>query len=253
MKMRFFTIPMQDSGGATGELNGFLSNHRILTIERHFVADGTNSAWAICVNYLDSAERAAADKRGGGGGRVDYRELLSDSDFAVFAKLRSLRKTLAEQDGVPAYALFTNEQLADMVRKKVTSLNALEQISGVGPARYEEVWRGVPRNLESPGSDGRESRRMVSGPLETDAHQPGGRRGPCEPRGGDLPGRTRKTPSRRCGRILEPAGSEPRRPPSRDPGRVDPGGAGSPVSDPRSQAADRSTPRAFASGCCTTP
>ncbi len=68
MKMRFFTIPIQDSGGATGELNGFLSNHRILTIERHFVADGANSAWAICVNYLDSAERVAADKLIGLGG-----------------------------------------------------------------------------------------------------------------------------------------------------------------------------------------
>jgi superfamily II DNA helicase RecQ len=139
MKMRFFMIPIQDSAGATGELNGFLSNHRILAIERHFVADGTNSAWAICVNYLDSVERVVGDKRAGSGsGRVDYREILSDLDFAVFAKLRALRKTLAEQDGVPAYALFTNEQLADMVRKKVTSLNALEQISGVGPARSKK-------------------------------------------------------------------------------------------------------------------
>jgi superfamily II DNA helicase RecQ len=137
MKMRFFTIPIQDSGNVTGELNGFLSNHRVLTIERHFVADGGNSAWAICVNYLDSPERVTGDKRGGGG-RIDYREVLNDSDFAVFAKLRSLRKTLAERDGVPAYALFTNEQLADMVRKKVASLNALEQISGVGPARTKK-------------------------------------------------------------------------------------------------------------------
>ena len=135
MKMRFFTIPIQDSANATGELNGFLSYHRILAIERHFVADGTNSAWAICVNDLDSAQRSAGDKRGGSGGRVDYSEILSDSDFTLFAKLRRLRKTLADRDGVPAYALFTNERLADMVRKKVTSPNALERISGVRPAR----------------------------------------------------------------------------------------------------------------------
>jgi superfamily II DNA helicase RecQ len=135
MKMRFFAIPIHASMDASGELNGLLSNHRILTIERHFVADGTNSLWAICVNYLDSAHRPAAERSGG---RIDYREVLSDSDFAVFAKLRALRKTLAEQDGVPAYALFTNEQLADMVRRKVTTLNALEQISGVGPARTKK-------------------------------------------------------------------------------------------------------------------
>jgi hypothetical protein len=73
--MRFFTIPIQDIGNAPGELNGFLSNHRILTIERHFVADGGNSAWAICVNCLDSPERVSGDKRGGGG-RGEYREVL---------------------------------------------------------------------------------------------------------------------------------------------------------------------------------
>jgi superfamily II DNA helicase RecQ len=135
MKMRFFLIPVQESDRAAGELNGFLSNHRILSVERHFVADGSNSVWAICVNYLDSAERSGSQKSGG---RVDYREVLSDADFTVFAKLRSLRKTLAERDGVPAYALFTNEQLADMVRQKATSMTALEQISGVGPARTKK-------------------------------------------------------------------------------------------------------------------
>jgi len=133
--MRFFTIPIQESTEAAGELNGFLSNHRVLTIERHFVTDGGNSVWAICVNYLGSADRPGAEKRGG---RIDYRDVLNDADFAVFAKLRSLRKTLAEQDGVPAYALFTNEQLADMVRKKVTTIKAMEQISGVGPARTKK-------------------------------------------------------------------------------------------------------------------
>ncbi len=97
--------------------------------------DGSNSAWAICVSYLDSAERPVAEKRSG---RVDYREVLCDADFTVFAKLRSLRKTLAEQEGVPAYALFTNEQLADMVRQKITSMKALEQISGVGLARAKK-------------------------------------------------------------------------------------------------------------------
>ncbi len=133
--MRFFMIPLQEMRRAADELNGFLSNHRILSVERHFVPDGINSAWAICVTYLPSSERPAGEKPAG---RVDYREVLSDADFQVFARLRSLRKTLAEQEGVPAYALFTNEQLADMVRQKVTSVSALEQINGVGPARTKK-------------------------------------------------------------------------------------------------------------------
>jgi len=34
MGLRFFTIPIQDSGASEGELNGFLSSHKVLAIER---------------------------------------------------------------------------------------------------------------------------------------------------------------------------------------------------------------------------
>jgi superfamily II DNA helicase RecQ len=69
---------------------------------------------------------------------VDYREVLSAAEFQVYAHLRALRKTLADRDGVPAYALFTNDQLAAMVRQRVDSAAALGRIDGVGPARVEK-------------------------------------------------------------------------------------------------------------------
>ncbi len=158
MKLRFFTVRMQDVGQEAEELNAFLSSHRILSVERHFVADGGNSAWAICVSYLSTAGRPAPEKRG----RLDYREILSEPDFAIFAKLRSLRKTLAEKEGVPAYALFTNEQLAEMVRRRVISLNALEKIEGVGPARCEKYGASFLEVLkaELPVEAGRDGQRV---------------------------------------------------------------------------------------------
>ena len=39
---------------------------------------------------------------------------------------------------MPAYALFTNEQLAEMVKRRVSSLNAMKEIEGVGDARIEK-------------------------------------------------------------------------------------------------------------------
>ncbi len=98
--------------------------------------DGANSVWAICVSYLGDANRqlAAGAKRP----KVDYREVLSEADFAVFAKLRNLRKELAEREGIPAYALFTNEQLAEMVQRRVGSLTAMKEIEGVGDSRIEK-------------------------------------------------------------------------------------------------------------------
>ena len=95
MQLKAFTIPIHDAGGALEEVNTFLRAHRILSVDRHFVQDGANSVWAICVSYLGDANRplAAGAKRP----KVDYREVLSEADFAVFAKLRNLRKELAEK------------------------------------------------------------------------------------------------------------------------------------------------------------
>ena len=117
------------------EVNAFLRAHRILSADRHFVQDGANSFWAICVSYLGDANRPLAP---GKRSKVDYREVLSEADFAVFAKLRNLRKELAEKEGVPAYALFTNEQLAEMVQRRARSLTAMKEIEGVGDARIEK-------------------------------------------------------------------------------------------------------------------
>ena len=157
MRLRFFTVPVCDPSAAQDEVNRFLASHRVLSVDRELVSDGAGSVWALCVAYVDGEKQpvlAAAGRKG----RVDYRELLPESEFAVFARLRSLRKTLAEKEGVPAYALFTNEQLAAMVTGRVTTAAALEAIDGVGPARLEKygeaflaILKGAIPVLDSPG------------------------------------------------------------------------------------------------------
>jgi superfamily II DNA helicase RecQ len=145
MQLSFFTIPVYGSGEAAKELNGFLTGHRVLAIERHLVQDGANSAWAVCVSFESSGEgRPQAGKRG----KVDYREVLNEQDFAVFARLRSLRKELADREGVPAYALFTNEQLSEMVQRRVQTQAALREIPGIGENRVDKYGESFLRLLE---------------------------------------------------------------------------------------------------------
>lgn len=134
MKIKFFSIPANDSEAAQKELNTFLSGHRIAAVEKNFVTDGGHSFWAICVSYLDKDKSSPIM----GKTKVDYREVLEEKEFAVFVKLRNLRKTLAEKEGVPAYALFTNEQLAHMVRHRVGTLAGLSEIDGVGKSRLDK-------------------------------------------------------------------------------------------------------------------
>jgi superfamily II DNA helicase RecQ len=138
MQLRFFTIAIHGGEDAEVALNRFLAGHRILAIDRQFVSNGPNSAWSICVSFDDgligSPIRASIGKRG----KVDFKDVLGEAEFAVFARLRALRKERADAEGVPAYALFTNEQLAEMVQRRVTSTVALREIPGVGEARVEK-------------------------------------------------------------------------------------------------------------------
>ncbi|MDG4596605.1 MAG: HRDC domain-containing protein [Candidatus Contendobacter sp.] len=144
MHLRFFTIPIHGGDAVAAELNRFLGAHRILTIDRSLVQDGANSAWALCVSFEPAADPSQPSKRGG---KVDYREVLNEQDFAVFARLRTLRKELADGEGIPAYAVLTNEQLAEIVQRRVQSAAALREIAGVGEARVEKYGEAFLRLL----------------------------------------------------------------------------------------------------------
>ncbi len=138
MRLHFVTVPIHGSEAAEEDLNQFLATHRVIAVDRQLVVDGPRSAWAICVTYVVAGASDAADANKK---RVDYREVLPDAEFQAFAKLRDLRKQIAEREGVPPYALFTNEQLAEMVRRRARAVADLGRIDGVGPARIEKYGR----------------------------------------------------------------------------------------------------------------
>jgi superfamily II DNA helicase RecQ len=138
MKLQFFAIPAKWPEDAQQMLNAFCAQHRVTTLEKHFVDLGTESYWSICVTFIDGINQTipagAANRRD----RIDYREVLGEQDFVIYAQLRNLRKSLSEQEGIPAYALFTNEQLAEMVTRRVRVESELANIEGVGKARLEK-------------------------------------------------------------------------------------------------------------------
>lgn len=144
MRMHFLSIPVFDSSAAEAELNRFFASHRVVAIDRQFVADGARSAWAVCVSYIEGAAAAAPERAADPVKKkpVDYREVLSPEDFQVFARLRVLRKELSERDGVPAYAVFTNEQLAAMVKERIQSAADLARLENIGKARVDKY--GAP-------------------------------------------------------------------------------------------------------------
>lgn len=134
MKYKFFKIPVSAPESAEAQLNAFLSGHQVIQVDKVFVEKGEFSFWAFSVNYREKTQMLPTAGRK----QVDYKEVLNERDFNVFVKLRELRKQLADQEGVPAYAVFTNEQLAAMVLDRVISKTKLASVKGIGQSRVDK-------------------------------------------------------------------------------------------------------------------
>ena len=150
---KFLTIPVIASELGEAELNAFLQSHRVLSVQRHLVDQGSQSFWAICIDYSISPHGQGANDSRTGKGKVDYREVLSSEQFAKFAKLRDLRKRVAQTEAVPVYTIFTNEQLAEMIRNCCVNKTDLEKIAGVGDgrvAKYGAPFMELLAALQSP-------------------------------------------------------------------------------------------------------
>ena len=115
--------------------NAFLRGHKIIAVTKEFVATGENSFYSIIAEYIDTSFAPAADK---GKASVDYKEVLKPEVFELFSYLRDERKKLAEQAGIPVYAVVTNAQLAQIAEKKPQTISALAQIEGVGQGKCEK-------------------------------------------------------------------------------------------------------------------
>ena len=63
---------------------------------------------------------------------------LSASDAALLDGLKELRLSLARERGVPAFVVFHDRTLQDMVRRRPTSLDAFAEVHGVGAAKLQK-------------------------------------------------------------------------------------------------------------------
>lgn len=147
MQLKLFILPVKNLNAAETEMNVFLRGHRVLAVKKEFVPDGENSFWTFCVEYLESAPGANGGSNMSGRPKVDYKELLKPEEFEVFNRLREWRKTVAEKEGVPVYVVLTNEQLAQMIKKKTNSRSGLKEIEGAGDARVEKYGEALLKLL----------------------------------------------------------------------------------------------------------
>ena len=132
MPYRVFAVPLSNADEAIAELNQFLASHKVIDVARRFHADGAAVSWHFCVTYAsrNRSEHTTNDSSRFGG--VDYKKELPPADFSIFSRLRELRKQIAAETSAQLFAILTNKQLAEIAKRRVTSLTQLREIAGIG-------------------------------------------------------------------------------------------------------------------------
>ena len=133
MKLQFFSVDALEPDSDQDVIDDFCTRHRLVSVDKRFVERGDFCYWSVCVTYLEPSSSSskptkAVDKRG----QVDYREILVAEDFAIYAKLRDLRKTISEENQLRYNGMLISvfELLADsrdQVNSVMAALNAEQQ------------------------------------------------------------------------------------------------------------------------------
>ena len=134
MQYKIFTVPILDGKTQEDEMNQFLRGHKIVAVEKQY--SEANASWCFCITFIENSTFSIAlqPKKD----KIDYREVLDEATFARSAKLREARKQIATEEAIPAYSVFTNEELAEIAALKEYNVGCIKKINGIGEKRAEK-------------------------------------------------------------------------------------------------------------------
>jgi superfamily II DNA helicase RecQ len=122
------------------EMNAFLRSKKILKVESQMVSDEQGAFWCFCVRYLlGSLPASRANSATRKKEKVDYKEVLDTAAFDRFSEMRVIRKQIAQDEAIPAYAVFTDAELAELAKMEgVLSLAKMKTVKGIGEKKIEK-------------------------------------------------------------------------------------------------------------------
>jgi len=146
MQIKFFAIPVGDGGAAEQELNTFLKAKKVLEVENRLISNEHGACWCFCVRYVElEANPSVVDHKV----RVDYRKVLDEPTFNKFSVLREKRKKAAAEEGVSAFIIFTDEELAALARLEEVTVKNMLGIKGIGEKKMERFARYFTEKSET--------------------------------------------------------------------------------------------------------
>ena len=147
MRITLLTLRYSSAIGGfdDGPLREFAREREVLAFREHFfVVDGIPHLTCVLTWRMLEAPAARAEPSD----RIEThaprprrtRDPLANLDPAqrrCFEDLRVWRAETARAEGVPAFVLFTNRQLAEIVERRPDSATALGHVHGIGPKKIE--------------------------------------------------------------------------------------------------------------------
>lgn len=134
MQFKLFTIPVFDNGSDVEEMNRFLRANRIVEVENELVTNKNGAYWCFCIRYIEKNLNEPVARKN----KVDYKHLLDEATFEKFSKLRTIRKKVAADEGIPAYVVFTDEELAGLAKLDTITPQNMLSVKGIGDKKVEK-------------------------------------------------------------------------------------------------------------------
>jgi ATP-dependent DNA helicase RecQ len=101
------------------------------------------AACDVCreISFVDLVRPVRAATRPGTRAGTRKTQDVAPHDDELFQRLRALRRSLADAEGVPAYIVFSDAVLATMAATRPTDDAGLLAVPGVGPAKLARYGR----------------------------------------------------------------------------------------------------------------
>ncbi len=66
---------------------------------------------------------------------------MDEPVFKRFTALREIRKKIAKDDAVPAYVVFTDEELSELAKLELLTEASMKSVKGIGEQKIEKYGR----------------------------------------------------------------------------------------------------------------
>ncbi|MCO6460286.1 MAG: HRDC domain-containing protein [Saprospiraceae bacterium] len=131
LQIKLYTIPVTKTEDAD-EMNKFLRSVKVLETIQQIVAGPNGSYWCFCIKYYEGGMALQTTRE-----KVDYKDVLPPDKFTIFSKLREWRREASKSSNLPAYAIFTDEELSKIALLDAITPAEIKSIKGIGEKKVE--------------------------------------------------------------------------------------------------------------------